>query len=116
MDTIEHGNKFEIDHSLQESIKQTNECIGIVLNKDENNKSATLTSWKCDKKKKFLCSLDVFEFTPPTAKAKLPCMPSKSRTKRKTGEGQEYVLDKDGKMIDLSIDSQKLSTLKHEIF
>ena len=99
MGTIEPGNKLEIDHSLQDRITQTNQCIGIVLHKDEDKKSATLTSWKCDTKRQFLCSLDVIEFTPPAAKAKLPCMPSKIRKKREHGpQGQEDGFE-DGKMI-----------------
>ena len=98
MGTIEPGNKLEVDHSLQERITQTNQCIGIVLHKDEDNKSAILTSWKCDTKRQFLCSLDVIEFTPPAAKAKLPCMPSKIRKKREGLEGQEDIFD-DGKTM-----------------
>ena len=98
MDTIDHGNKFEIDHNLQELKKQTNQCVGIVLHKDGDNKSASLTSWKCDTKKQFLCSLDVVEFSAPTAKAKLPCMPSKSRKKRsKESKGQDSDVEEDGK-------------------
>ena len=97
--TIGRESKFAIDQDLLESAKETNQCIGMVFYNDGDNKSTTLTSWKCDLKNQFLCSLDVVQFTPPTAKAKLPCMPSQTRKKRDDGiEGQEDILG-DGKMI-----------------
>ena len=97
--TIGSESKFAIDQDLLEPTKETNQCIGIVFYNDGDNKIITLTSWKCDLKKQFLCSLDVVQFTPPTAKAKLPCMPSQTRKKRDDGtERQEDILE-DGRMI-----------------
>ena len=100
--THDHRSKFAIDQGLQQSIKDTNKCIGIVFHKDGDNKIATLTSWKCETKKQFLCSLDVVAFTTPTAKAKLPCMPSKIRKKRsKESKGLESDLEEKGKWVNL---------------
>ena len=80
--TIKEGNSFTIDHNLPILLNERNQCLGIIFHKIEENKNATLTSWKCDEKKRFLCSLDLFKFTQPTAKARLPCMPPKMRKKR----------------------------------
>ena len=79
---IKQGNRITIDHDLPSLLNEKNQCLGIIFHKEEENKTATLKSWNCDEKKRFFCSLDIFQFTHPTAKAKLPCMPSKIRMKR----------------------------------
>ena len=74
--------RLEIDKDLPSHLDSTTNCLGIVFRKEGGNKTATLTSWKCDAKKSFLCSLNVFQFTSPVSKAKLPCITSKARSKR----------------------------------
>ena len=74
--------RLEIDKDLPSRLNLPTNCLGIVFRKEGGNKTATLTSWKCNAKKSFLCSLNVFQFKSPVAKAKLPCLTSKTRPKR----------------------------------
>ena len=73
-----HGGKFNVDPDLGSRLQNSNQCLGIIFFNEERDKVATLTSWPCDEKKQFLCSLDKAKSTSTVPKAKLPCIPSKT--------------------------------------
>ena len=90
--------KFAIEKDLASRLNTDTYCLGIVFRKEGGNKTATLTSWKCDTKRSFLCSLNIFQFKSPLAKSKLPCFSSKTRPKRDDEEQiDNYEEEKYGK-------------------
>ena len=77
-DSNKHEGKFNADSDLGASLQKSNQCLGIIFFNEERDKIATLTSWPCNEKKRFLCSLDKAKSTSTVPKAKIPCIPSKT--------------------------------------
>ena len=93
--TIETKSKLAFDTNLSLCLNKPNQCLGIIIRNDGGNQTATLKCSNCEVKKQFVCSRSLREFTPRVPKAKLPCIPSKTRSKRSDNENNiEY-----GKMI-----------------
>ena len=77
-DSDKYARKFTIDPDLAARLQNSNQCLGIRFYNEERDEIATLTSWPCDIKKRFFCSLDKAKSTSTVPKAKLPCIPSKT--------------------------------------
>ena len=76
-DSNKHEGKFNVDPDLGARLQHSNQCLGIIFFNEERDKIATLTSWPCEEKKQFLCSLDKAKSASTVPKAKLPCISSK---------------------------------------
>ena len=74
-----------MDNNLQTNVVQANECLGLIIRKDEltNNLTARVTSWDCNQKTSFVCALDDSKVTSPTKLTGFPCIPQNQTTKQK---------------------------------
>ena len=68
---------FLIDDDIQTRTAISNDCLGLIIRKDEikNNVTATLTSWDCGRKKPSICYIEPSRFTAPQKPVKFPCIP-----------------------------------------
>ena len=66
-----------MDENLQTNANKSKECIGLIITKDESNNklSARVTSWECNQKTSFVCSLEASKFTSPAQLTGFPCIP-----------------------------------------
>ena len=91
LDTIRSKGSFIIDTDLGTRLATTNHCLGLIIRKDaqNNNMTATLTSWDCSRKTPLICLLDASQFTVPRKPVKFPCIPQNGETrgKRESAEG-----------------------------
>ena len=76
-DSDKYESKFTVDPDLHARQQNSNECLGIMFNKEERDRIATLTSWPCDKKKRLFCHFGTGKYKLTVPKAKLPCISSK---------------------------------------
>ena len=90
VDTVQSNGSVFIEDNLQKRAAENNECLGLIIRKYEvnNNLTAEITSWDCNRKMSFVCSLDPTQFTNPTNRVKFPCLPRRQvgRVKRTSDE------------------------------
>ena len=94
-DSDKYARKFTIDPDLAARLQNSNQCLGIRFYNEERDEIATLTSWPCDIKKRFFCSLDKAKSTSTVTKAKLPCIPSKARSDTARNKRSDEKIHKD---------------------
>ena len=82
-----------VDENLQNEVTEKNKCLGLVIRKDEGNNriTAKITSWECNRKSSFVCSLDASQFNKPSKRQKFPCITQnkEQREKRESDEGKK---------------------------
>ena len=91
LDINQAGGSLIVDKHLQTTVVKTNECLGLIIRKDElnNNLTAQITSWDCNQQKSFVCSLDDSKFTSPTQLTGFPCIPHNQDARKKRQEEEE---------------------------
>jgi hypothetical protein len=92
IDTNSDSGSLVIDEDLANTVVQKNECIGLIVEKDElkGQLAAKITSWDCNSKASFACTLDASHFTKPSQRMKFPCIPQKNETrKRRAAKGNK---------------------------
>ena len=88
---MEINDSIIVDENIQNDVAQKNKCLGVIIRKEgcSIRISAKITSWDCNTKNSFVCSIEDSQFNRPSQLQKFPCIKQNNEVRPKRASDEE---------------------------